>query len=66
MNCRFYLPGGRGDCAESSAEPPPEKDRANICDWFSLNPAYRQATAGRKKDREKASAAKAALDDLFK
>jgi predicted amidophosphoribosyltransferase len=64
-NCRFYLPGSRGDCSESSAEPPSEKDRANFCDWFSLNPAYRRATAGRKNDREKASAAKAAFDDLF-
>jgi hypothetical protein len=70
MNCRFYLPGSggasRGDCSESSAEPPAEKDRANFCDWFSLNPKYRQATAGRKGDKEKTEAAKAAFDDLFK
>jgi hypothetical protein len=65
MNCRFYLPGSRGDCSESSAEPPPEKDRANFCDWFSLNPVYRQAGAGQKTDQEKASAAKAAFNNLF-
>jgi hypothetical protein len=65
MNCRFYLPGSRGDCSESAAEPPAEKDRANFCDWFSLNPAYRRASEGRK-DREKVPAARAAFDDLFK
>jgi hypothetical protein len=42
-----------------------DKERGNFCDWFSLDPRYRQATAGRKKDMEKAAAAKAALDNLF-
>ncbi|GHU69250.1 hypothetical protein FACS189450_01750 [Spirochaetia bacterium] len=65
-NCRFYLPGSRGDCGESSAEPPLEKETANFCDWFSLNPKYRSPTAGQKKDRSKAASAKSAFDDLFK
>jgi hypothetical protein len=65
-NCRFYLPGSRGDCSESSADPPAEKDRANFCDWFSLNPAYRKASAGRREERDGARAAKAAFDELFK
>jgi hypothetical protein len=64
-SCRFYLPGSRGDCSESGAEPPAEKDRANFCDWFSFDPKYRSATAGEGKDRGKAAAAKAAFDNLF-
>ena len=65
-NCRFFLSGARGDCSESNAEPVADKERANFCDWFSLNPKYRQPTAGQKKDQSKAAAAKSAFDDLFK
>jgi hypothetical protein len=65
VHCRFYLPGARGDCSEPGAEPPAEKERANFCDWFSLDPVYRSAAAGRVKDREKARAAKSAFDELF-
>jgi len=64
-NCRFYLPGARGDCAEAGAEPAADKERSNFCDWFSLDPKFRGETAGRKKDMEKAAAAKTAFDDLF-
>ncbi|MDR1587104.1 MAG: hypothetical protein LBS57_06590 [Treponema sp.] len=65
-NCRFYLPGARGDCSESGAEPPADKERANFCDWFSPDGKYRVATAGHKKDQNKAEAAKSAFDNLFK
>jgi hypothetical protein len=65
-NCRFYLPGSRGDCSESGAEPPAEKDRANFCDWFALNAVYRSATAGQKKERNRAQAARSSFDELFK
>jgi hypothetical protein len=64
-NCRFHLSGARGDCSESQAEPVGEKENANFCDWFTLAPQYRSKTAGRAKDMEKASAAKAAFDNLF-
>ena len=64
-HCRFFLSGARGDCAESKAEPPSEKDRANFCDWFSLDPKFRAPTAGQKKERDKASSAKSAFDNLF-
>ncbi|MDR0455613.1 MAG: hypothetical protein LBH20_02885 [Treponema sp.] len=64
-NCRFYLSGARGDCSETSAEPTADKERANFCDWFSLDKKYRGETAGQKKDMEKAGAAKAAFDNLF-
>ncbi|GHT82147.1 hypothetical protein FACS1894137_00510 [Spirochaetia bacterium] len=64
-HCRFYLPGSRGDCAESKAEPPAEKDRGNFCDWFSLNSRFREESAGEKSARDKAVSAKSAFDNLF-
>jgi hypothetical protein len=62
-NCRHCLPSG---CAESQSQKPSEPDRANFCDWFSLNPRFRQATGGEKKSRDAAASAKSAFDDLFK
>jgi hypothetical protein len=62
-NCRHLLPSG---CAESQAEKPAEKDRANFCDWFSLNPKFRESTAADKKAIDSAASAKAAFNDLFK
>ncbi|MCL2879586.1 MAG: hypothetical protein FWF29_05005 [Treponema sp.] len=64
-NCRFYVTGSRGDCSESGAQPPADRELANFCDWFSLNPAYRTASAGKNKDREQAAKAKSAFDNLF-
>jgi hypothetical protein len=64
-NCRFHLSGARGDCSETSAEPVGDKERANFCDWFSLDSKYRAETAGHKKEMEKAKSAKAAFDNLF-
>ena len=62
-HCRHYLPGG---CAETQAEKPQEPDRANFCDWFSLNRKFRQASTGENKSINAASSAKTAFDDLFK
>ena len=64
-NCRFYLSGARGDCSETNAEPVAEKDRANFCDWFSLDQKYRGETAGQKNEMAKADAARAAFNSLF-
>jgi hypothetical protein len=64
-NCKFCLSGARGDCSETSAEPVADKERANFCDWFLLNPKYRIETAGHKKEMEKAKSAKSAFDNLF-
>jgi hypothetical protein len=64
-NCRFFLSGARGDCSETNAQPAADKERANFCDWFSLNQKYRGETAGHKKDMEKTQAAKTAFDNLF-
>ncbi|MCL2608419.1 MAG: hypothetical protein FWD94_00725 [Treponema sp.] len=61
-NCRFYLPGSRGDCAEAGAEPPGDKERANFCDWFSLDPKYRERTGGAKAGT---AAGRSAFDRLF-
>jgi len=64
-SCRFYLSGARGDCSETSAEPVGDKERANFCDWFSLDSKYRAETTGHKKEMDKAKSAKAAFDNLF-
>ncbi|MCL2806226.1 MAG: hypothetical protein FWD26_09835 [Treponema sp.] len=62
-NCRFFLPGSRGDCRETSAEPQADKERANFCDWFSLDVKQK---GGQSSEKEKADAAKAAFNNLFK
>jgi len=64
-HCRFHRPGARGDCAETAAEPPGDKERANFCDWFSLDVKFRGETAGRKADMERAASARSAFDGLF-
>jgi len=65
-NCRFYLSGARGDCRETNAEPQSDKERANFCDWFSLDEKYRGKTDGQQKDKDLADASRAAFDNLFK
>jgi hypothetical protein len=67
MNCRFFSPSSR-DCRETHAADggvPADRETANFCDWFSLDPKYRSATAGRKKDQDKAAAARTAFGNLF-
>jgi predicted amidophosphoribosyltransferase len=65
-HCSRYLPGARGDCAEPQAEPPQSRETATFCDWFSLNPKFREASGGAKKDRGAAASARSAFDGLFK
>ncbi|MDR3123608.1 MAG: hypothetical protein LBU16_07525 [Treponema sp.] len=62
-HCRFFL--GGGDCSEARAEPPQDKERANFCDWFSLNVRFREASVGEKGARAKAVSARSAFDNLF-
>jgi hypothetical protein len=64
-HCRFFLPGSRGDCSEPGAEPVSDKERANFCDWFSLDPQFRSPTGGQQKARAAQGSAKAAFDSLF-
>ena len=66
MNCRFFLAGARGDCRETSAEPQSDKERANFCDWFSLDEKYRNQTSGQSGEKANADAARTAFDNLFK
>jgi predicted amidophosphoribosyltransferase len=62
-NCRHHLPSG---CAEGQAEKPSDPERANFCDWFSLNPRFTKVTDGVKKSIDTAASARSAFDDLFK
>ncbi|MCL2137981.1 MAG: hypothetical protein FWH41_00440 [Treponema sp.] len=52
-NCRFYLSEARGNCSETNAEPVNDKERANFCDWFSLNDKYRKKTESYKTESYK-------------
>jgi hypothetical protein len=65
LNCRFYKPGARWDCAETIQEPVPDKEARNRCEWFETNPAYLKASAGRIAQRSAAEKAKRDLDRLF-
>ncbi|MDR1058709.1 MAG: hypothetical protein LBL43_04090 [Treponema sp.] len=65
-NCRFYLPGAGKDCGESQAEVPADRERANFCDWFRLDPKFRAVTLGEGDARSSEAAAKSAFDNLFK
>ena len=64
-NCRHYAPGARMDCREPDAQVPTDRDRANFCDWFSLDKKYRLDSAGQSVQQNKAKAAKDAFDALF-
>jgi len=71
MNCRHFLPKERG-CAESQGENPSDKERANFCDWFGLNPKLRSPGEASPRDKspgdkakDAAGAAKAAFNKLF-
>jgi len=65
-NCKFFLPGSRGDCKETNSEPQHDKERANFCDWFSLDEKYKKQTSGHKNEIDKAASSRAAFDNLFK
>jgi hypothetical protein len=65
-HCRFFLPGSRGDCREANAEHQADKERANFCDWFSLDVKYRSQSNGQTGEKEKADSSRAAFNNLFK
>lgn len=56
--CRHYAPGRSEHCAEERAEPPSNKEVANVCEWFE--PLGGLAGVERPEDR-----ARAGLDALF-
>jgi len=65
MNCRFYKPGARFDCAETIEEPVVDKSARNRCDWYETNPIFFSAGTGRVKEKTAAEKAKRDLDSLF-
>lgn len=40
-NCQFWSPGSYHDCAERVEDAVRDKERANFCDSFRVNPAFR-------------------------
>jgi hypothetical protein len=71
-NCRFYSPGSYHDCAERVDAEVSDKERANFCEMFQLNPAYRknhQGVAGTGSDSNSSASddasARSAFDRLF-
>jgi hypothetical protein len=65
LNCRFYKPGARWDCAETVEAPVSDKERRNFCEWYQTNPALLAATKGRESARSAAEKARGDLDRLF-
>lgn len=63
--CSFYLPGAHWDCRETVDAQVPDKEKRNFCEWFSPDPRYRTAGAGRPEARSAADSAKSAFDSLF-
>jgi hypothetical protein len=62
LNCKFYDSSAHWQCRETIPEEVKDKDRANFCDYFVLNPA---AGAGRGKTEEKQQQARQSFDSLF-
>ncbi|MDR0909662.1 MAG: hypothetical protein LBM77_07840 [Spirochaetaceae bacterium] len=67
FNCRFFKPGEYNDCNEGQAERVVDKERANFCDWFKLNPDYRvnHSPKGKKNNANEKTDAKKAFGSLF-
>ena len=60
ISCKNYAPGMSDGCTEDRAEFVLDKEKANFCDFFKVNPK-----AYGKKDDAQAIAAKASLAELF-
>lgn len=65
LNCRFYKPGARYDCAETIEGPIPDKAKRNLCDWYETDPRYFTAGPGRPAELAAAAKARKDLDALF-
>lgn len=63
-HCRFYKVGAHWDCAETIDASVADKTRGNFCDWFSLDPRFREAGTA-DPSKKSASSAKSAFDSLF-
>lgn len=62
VNCRFYSPESHYGCRENVQEPVSDKERANFCDFFSVN---RNGFAVRDEESEAVQKARSAFDALF-
>jgi len=60
--CRHYDPRYNNQCRETEADPQPEKDRRNFCEFFDLT---RVPFAARRTPESRASDARARLSALF-
>ena len=60
--CKFYSPGSHYDCKENVDSSVTEKEKANFCDFFSVNTSL---SAGGSGSEDKAKAAKDAFNALF-
>lgn len=47
-NCEFYDPKSYNECREPSADPVQEKERSNVCDYFT--PSTKNAAGQSSKD----------------
>jgi hypothetical protein len=61
VQCRHHDPRAHNQCREPQAEWVTDRERANFCDYFSLDPVGK---SGARPDR--AGAARTKLDSLFK
>lgn len=66
-NCRFYSPGSYHDCAERVETAVSDKERANFCDMFQVNPDYRTTHEGSGNNGSvmNKESARSAFDSLF-
>lgn len=66
-NCRFYSPGSWHDCLERAEILVTDKERANFCEMFQLNPTFRldRQAKGTEKNTDYTEAARSAFDKLF-
>jgi len=64
--CRFYKPGAHYDCAETVEYPVVDKEKANFCEWFSIQLKFSGMPASGAASGSSADSAKAAFDKLFK
>lgn len=60
ISCKYYAPNLSDGCNEDRADFVLDKDKANFCDYFKVNPR-----AYTKSDDAAARAAKAGLAELF-
>lgn len=58
--CKFYSPGSHFECKETVDECIADKEKANFCDFYRINPDVKPGS-----DSSKADAARNAFNALF-